>query len=757
MNTPTRLLILILFLSANSAVNAQKPGEQWSTEKAWKWYQETPWICGFNYIPANAINYTAMWDKTSFSPELIDKELTLAEGVGFNTLRAVLQFAVWENDPAWFRETFRKFLSICASHNIKVMPSFFDDCVFGKNIDPAIGKQPEPVEGWYAWAWSPSPGHTIVKDTASYFRLEKYVKDIMGAFRNDPSIIAWDLYNEPSVSALENKSYLLVRKVFQWAREVGPLQPLTVGYWNGDKALDDIIFENSDIITFHCYSEKEQLINLITELKKQGRPLICTEWLNRPLGSTVESVLPVFFRENVGCLHWGLINGKTQTQLPWGHRPADLPYKRIWQHDLYTDDYKEYSSYEIKVFKSFIKEAKAAQGVIADETVQKVQTDLNKIYGEKNSERIAKGTAQIAKNWRKTDGSNEDFVKFCMENFLADKDLISNFQVIQQNLALQNGLLAKIRFRFYESKNFTDMKEVRVDQYFRNSMPGIDPYQGKLAQFIQLNFPAYTFEEKRLKGKNWSRLEWAMVKLGDYYPDRGNSGYKSVSGDEVRDFQNYMGKYFFRMDHICMPDLTYPFKKALTLHSHFGLRDNLKEEYTRQGGFARQELTGKIIEHITQGTVPAEFIGDTATRWNPWTNELFKIEAGKAVKIQFASEGTKRYAGLLASFKNRSSEDPSFSKASTVIDRTFENSNFKAEEVEGLIRSFLSDPVIASVGKLISKRLGRPLQPFDIWYSGFQGQSAFPANKLDSITKSRYPDPVALQGPSIDLAENGIP
>lgn len=349
-----RYATLMVFFLPGFVSNAQKPGIQWSTDKAWTWYNQHPWICGFNYIPANAINYTAMWDKTSFSPDLIDKELALAETTGFNSLRVVLQFMVWEDDPGYFRETFKKFLAICTKHKIKVMPAFFDDCVFGENIDPSLGKQPEPRVGWYAWAWSPSPGHTLVKDTSSYYRLEKYVKDVIGNFRNDPAILAWDLYNEPSVSSLSDKSYPLVHKVFKWARQINPSQPLTLAYWNGDPALDKIIFDNSDIITFHCYSDKEEVEKLIKTLKLHKRPVICSEWLNRPLGSTVESVLPVFFNEKAGCMHWGLVNGKTQTDLPWGHRPENMPYRRIWQHDLYTGDYQAYSPYEIKLFKSFI-------------------------------------------------------------------------------------------------------------------------------------------------------------------------------------------------------------------------------------------------------------------------------------------------------------------------------------------------------------------------------------------------------------------
>lgn len=350
------MAVALLFLVTISA-EAQKG--QWTTERAWKWYNENPWICGFNYIPSNAINYTAMWDKTSFSPDLIDRELALAAGTGFNAVRVVLQFIVWEDDPKYFRDTFGRFLQICSKYKIKVMPTFFDDCAFGTNRDPNLGVQPEPFTGWYAWAWSPSPGHTIASDTANLPRLEKYVKDIISTYKDNPAILLWDLYNEPTNSGMGKKSLPIVHGVFKWAREINPSQPVSIGTWNNNKELNDIIFANSDVTTFHSYNPKPEVEKLIQDLKQHNRPQICTEWLNRPRGSTVEGLLPLFAAEKVGCLHWGLVNGKTQTDLPWGHRPGDGPYNRIWQHDLYTTDFKMYSPYEIQMFKSFIEKSKA--------------------------------------------------------------------------------------------------------------------------------------------------------------------------------------------------------------------------------------------------------------------------------------------------------------------------------------------------------------------------------------------------------------
>ena len=348
-----RIVLLGLLACMGLSGFAQSP--RWSEAQSKDWFKKQGWLCGMNYIPSNAINYTAMWDKTSFSPDLIDRELKAAEELGLNCARVVLQYAVYADDPKYFLKTLDKFLAICDKHGIKVMPVFFDDCVFGANTDPVIGKQPEPLEGWYAWAWSPSPGHTMVIDERTHGHLEKYVKEVMGRFKNDNRILLWDLYNEPTNGGLGDRSMPLVRKVFAWAKEVDPVQPLSIGVWCGNEGLNKFCTDNSDIITFHCYSTAENTNNEIQRLKAYGRPIICTEWMNRPAGSTIETVLPLFKKENVRCMMWGLVNGKTQTNLPWGHRPEHLPYNGPWQHDILTSDFQPYDKAETELLQKLCK------------------------------------------------------------------------------------------------------------------------------------------------------------------------------------------------------------------------------------------------------------------------------------------------------------------------------------------------------------------------------------------------------------------
>lgn len=326
---------------------------RWTLERIWNWYDSQPWPCGFNYVPATAISYTEMWMEYCFDPATIDRELQLAEQVGFNTLRVVLPFVVWEAEPEAFKQRLDTFLEICERRGIRVMFTLFDDCVFGPIADPVFGPQPEVVPGWYANGWTPSPGHSMVRDPQSWPRLKQYVQDVMSHLSEDSRVWVWDLYNEPTNGGLGDVSIPLVEAVFGWAREVDPAQPLTVGEFDGNLRLNELIHRQSDVISFHNYGGPDQLERHIDALRVHGRPILCTEWLNRPRGSHVPDCLPVFRRGSVGCLHWGLVNGKTQTHLHWGARPG-MPEPVVWQHDLFRGDLSPYDQRELAQFREVL-------------------------------------------------------------------------------------------------------------------------------------------------------------------------------------------------------------------------------------------------------------------------------------------------------------------------------------------------------------------------------------------------------------------
>ena len=306
-------------------------------EEARQWYDRQPWLMGCNFVPSTAVNDTEMWQAETFDPKTIDRELAWAEGLGYNSCRVFIQYIVWKQDPKGLKDRFDQFLSIADKHKISVMPVLFDDCAFDAGRDPYPGKQEDPVPGTSNARWVPSPGLRLVTDQSAWPELEKYVKDMVGTFSSDTRIVLWDLYNEPGNSGMGNKSLPLVEAVFVWARQAQPAQPLTVGVWGGTKELSDKQIGLSDVISFHFYGNNDGMKNRIAGLKKRGRPVLCTEWMARTMGSKYETELPLFKQEKVGCYNWGLVNGRTQCQYPWGS-PKDAPDPKVWFHDLLRRD-----------------------------------------------------------------------------------------------------------------------------------------------------------------------------------------------------------------------------------------------------------------------------------------------------------------------------------------------------------------------------------------------------------------------------------
>ena len=111
---------------------------------------------------------------------------------------------------------------------------------------------------------------------------------------------------------------------------------------------------NSDVITFHNYEPADHLAQQIAELGQYGRPLICTEWMARTRGSLVETNLPIFYQESVGCINWGLVAGKTNTIWQWGTEEG-APEPDLWFHDLFRRDGTPYSEKEIALFRKLTK------------------------------------------------------------------------------------------------------------------------------------------------------------------------------------------------------------------------------------------------------------------------------------------------------------------------------------------------------------------------------------------------------------------
>lgn len=358
-------VVLAAGMTLTSVPRASAELVRWSPERARRWHRAQGWLVGANFIPANAINQLEMFQPGTFDPRRIDSELRMAKLLGLNTVRVFLHDLLWVQDRVGFQRRLARFVDICAHHEIKPLFVLFDSCW---DPHPRLGKQRAPTPGVHNSGWVQSPGAGHLDDRRHRRVMRDYVVGVLSQFRHDKRVLGWDLWNEPDNPAdayrkVERKDKVdlvadLLPQVFQWARSVDPIHPLTSGVWDGvwgdarrRNTINRIQLDLSDVITFHSYAEPKGFEARVEELTPMGRPMLCTEYMARTLGSTVESILPITKRRNIGAYTWGFVAGKTQTYLPWDSwdRPVRAP--KLWFHDLLHADGSPYRASEVNVIR----------------------------------------------------------------------------------------------------------------------------------------------------------------------------------------------------------------------------------------------------------------------------------------------------------------------------------------------------------------------------------------------------------------------
>lgn len=327
---------------------------RWSKERAWQWHNDRPWRMGCNFVPSTAINQLEMWQAETFDPTAIDRELGWLANLGMNSMRVFLHDLLWSDDRDGFLSRIDQYLSIADKHGITTLFVFFDSCWFPF---PHLGKQRDPEPGVHNSYWVQSPGVTALRDPTAFAQLESYVTGTVNHFRNDPRVEGWDIWNEPDNgnTGAYGSSDLGAQKVeivfpllvqaFEWIRMVQPSQPVTSAVWQVQdrmpvSPLENFQLEASDVISFHRYAGLQETASTVDLLQKEfDRPLLCTEFMARPVGSTFRDVLPLFHKDRINAYCWGSIAGKSQTIYPWNSwqkpSPSEPP---LWFHDVLRSD-----------------------------------------------------------------------------------------------------------------------------------------------------------------------------------------------------------------------------------------------------------------------------------------------------------------------------------------------------------------------------------------------------------------------------------
>jgi hypothetical protein len=390
------------------------------------------------------------------------------------------------------------------------------------------------------------------------------------------------------------------------------------------------------------------------------------------------------------------------------------------------------------------------------DSMQKLENELVAKYGEGHRARLQRGMKQVADFWRAEDGDRAAFEELVRTHYAADpatRDALFNrMQFILESIY---GHMTEIG-RDLQWQSDLDLGTVYpFDEILAGYAPGAhltdDFFENKIAFVVLLNFPLTTLQQRLTEGEKWTRREWAEAALALYFSKRVPADVNMAVSRAAADASQYVATYNIWMHHLLDDKGNRLFPAKMRLLEHWNLRDEIKASYSldAKSGLPKQRMIQRVMERIVDQSIPEVVVDNPNVDWNPYTNEVKAAavddaEEGegraKPAKITNAREPDTRYAKILGTFQASKLVDPYSPTAPTHIRRSFEEGRQMLESrVEAMLKDVVTSPLVPRVAKLIEKRVGRKLEPFDIWYNGFRTSGAYSEAELDAITRKRYP------------------
>ncbi len=390
----------------------------------------------------------------------------------------------------------------------------------------------------------------------------------------------------------------------------------------------------------------------------------------------------------------------------------------------------------------------------------KLETELAAKYGDTQRARLHLGLHQIAEFWRAEDGDAAAYEDFVRTNFAGNPvTLDAMFNRYEDLLEQLDGHMHEVNREFRQQQDLDRGIVYPFDEAFGGYDPSAhiidDFFANKIAFTALLNFPLTTLDQRLTNGKDWSRRQWAEVRLAQRFDKRIPANVNLAIAQAAGDSGQYISQYNIWMYHVVDSQGQRLFPAKMRLLSHWNLRDEIKSEYADgSAGLPRQRAIQQVMERIVTQTIPQAVIDNPGVDWNPVTNEVKPAAAQdadpSAIKTSVPANNTRepdtRYAMLLKDFQASKLADPYSPTAPTLIDRRFdEDREIPEQRLQAMLEQVLSSPLVGQTAQLIATRLGRPLEPFNVWYNGFRPGSKYTEAELDAIIAKKYPTAEAYQ------------
>jgi hypothetical protein len=355
--------------------------------------------------------------------------------------------------------------------------------------------------------------------------------------------------------------------------------------------------------------------------------------------------------------------------------------------------------------------------------------------------RIDRGVDQVAALWRATDG---DFTAFCLEQFAPNNDaLFARMETTMEQIKGNNNEIGRTA-RWNSEVDTGPMQPVEslLASYNPQAHVVDDLFSNKVGFAILLNFPQTTLADRTRDGASYSRRQWAEARLTQPFARRVPGELLAAEEAARASGDAYIAGYNLWMHHVLAEDGSRLFPSGKRLISHWNLRDELKANYAEKDAAPKQRTIVKLMERIVTQTIPAEVVDNPHVDWNPFQNKVVpgqEVEADAPTKKPVPDS---RFEHVLAWFHAERAIDVYSPIAPTYIERAFVDADLPEPRVRAMLVEILEAPQGAQIAQLVQQKLGRPLEPQDLWYPITATSTA--ETELDAVTRKKYPSAAAF-------------
>lgn len=244
-----------------------------------------------DYGFVRGVNYGMNGDQAT-----IERDLGYAKRLNLNSTRIWLSYKAYEKDPQGYIDRLRNYIRTSHRLGFTTLPILWN----GNNLDPNTLKPAFRAEG------------------------DAYVKAVVGAVKNEPGLLMWDIMNEPLWNDYYNKATgeakqqhadeinAFVRYYLEFVKKIDPVNAVTVGYVIPSQMVysADIV----DVLSFHNYTPTRASVEddyrTANEIsKKYGKPILNTETACIARANPYDEVLQIAEEHKTGWYLFNLIIG----------------------------------------------------------------------------------------------------------------------------------------------------------------------------------------------------------------------------------------------------------------------------------------------------------------------------------------------------------------------------------------------------------------------------------------------------------------